>query len=115
MKLNDIKDKIEKSVIALASSDNLGTPHNIAVMFAKVKDDKIIITDNYMKRTIENIKNNPKVSLAFWKSEDGIGIEGKGEYFNSGKNLEFVKSLPENKEHPAKGAIVVSVENIRKL
>jgi hypothetical protein len=115
IKLNEIKDIIEKSVIAVASCDKMLNPHNILVAYVKVKENKIVITDNYMKKTKENIKNNPKVSLVFWKDEEGIGIEGEAEYFDSGEWLKFVKSIPENKECPSKGAIVITAKNIRKL
>ena len=37
MELKDIKDKLEKSIIAVATSDNKGNSHNIAIMFAKAK------------------------------------------------------------------------------
>jgi len=68
-----------------------------------------------MKTTIENLKNNPYISLVFWEKENGWRIDGKAEYYNSGKWLDFVKSLPENKEFSPKGAIVISVENITEL
>ena len=50
MKLEELKNKIEKATIAVATCDKEGNPHNIVVMFAKVKDNKIILTNNYMKK-----------------------------------------------------------------
>ena len=113
--IKDIKEKLEKATIAVASVDKSNKPHNIAVMYAKVIDDRIIITNNFMKKTIENIKNNPNISLVFWENEEGWRIDGKAEYYNSGKWLDFVKNLPENKGYPARGAIVVNIEKINKL
>ncbi len=115
MEIEKIKDKIENSIIALASVSSEGKPHNIAVEVNKVKDGKIIITDNYMKTTINNIKNNPDVSLVFWEGGKGWRINGEAEYYDSGKWLMFVKSLKENEGHPAKGAIVINVEEVREL
>lgn len=115
MNLHEIKDKIEKSVISLATCDREGNPHNIAVAYVKITGDKIVITDNYMQKTKDNLKINPRIALVFWKGEDGFGIKGEAEYFDSGAWVDFVKSLEENKEHPAKGAIVVSVEDVRRL
>ncbi|MBU2104229.1 MAG: pyridoxamine 5'-phosphate oxidase family protein [Nanoarchaeota archaeon] len=115
MELKEIKNKIEKSIIALATCDRKGNPHNIAVACVKIKEDKIIITDNYMQKTKKNIKNNPNIALVFWGDEEGFGIKGKAEYFDSGEWLKFIKSFTENKNHPAKGAIVINVEEIRKL
>ncbi len=119
MEVQDIKDKIENKIVAVATVNSEGKPHNIAIIYAKIKDDKIIITDNYMRRTTENIKNNPNVSLVFWEgkegNEKGWRVDGKAEYHNSGKWLEFVKSLKENKGLSAKGAIVIEVEEVKEL
>jgi predicted pyridoxine 5'-phosphate oxidase superfamily flavin-nucleotide-binding protein len=114
MELQDIKDKLENSTIAV-STINKDKPHTIFILFPKVLDGKIIITDNYMKTTVENIKNNPNICLAFFVEEKGWRINGKAKYESSGKYLDFVKNLPENKGLPAKGAIVVEVEEIKEL
>ncbi len=115
MNIEDIKEKIEKATIALASVNNEGNPHNIAIMYAKIKNNKIIITDNYMKTTVENIQNNQNVSLVFWEEEKGWRIDGKAEYQNSGDWLDFVKSLKENEELPAKGAVIINIEKVEEI
>ena len=112
---DEIKNEIEKATIALSTVNKENRPHSIAVMYAKVKDNKVIITNNYMKSTIENLKNNPYVSLVFWKGEQGWRINGKAEYHDSGKWLNFIKKLEENKNEPSKGAIVISIEEIQEL
>ncbi len=115
MEINDIKDKIEKAIIAVATVNSEGNPHNIAIMYAKVKDGKVIITNNYMKTTIENIKNNPNISLVFWEGKKGWRINGKVDYYDSGKWLDFVKSLEENKGESANGALIINVEEVKEL
>lgn len=115
MNIEEMKDKIESSIIAVATTNSEGRPHAIAIMFAKVKDGKIVITNNYMKTTIQNLKDNPYVSLVFWKGMDGWRIDGKVEIFDSGEWVDFVKSMPENKDEPTNGALVVSVKNITEL
>ena len=115
MVLEDIKEKLENVIVAVATVNGDGKPHNICVEVNKIIENKIIITNNYMRNTIENIKNNPNVSLVFWKEEKGWRINGKADYFDSGQWLDFVKALKENKGHPAKGALVVNVNEIREL
>ena len=88
--LNKIKDRIEKATIAVATIKE-NKLHNIVIKHAKVGDNKIIITDNYMKTTLENIKKNPNISLVFWHGEKGWRINGRAEYYNSGEWLESVK------------------------
>jgi len=115
MEIEKIKDNIEKATIAVATINSKGNPHNTPIMYAKVKEEKIIITNNYMKTTIDNIKNNPAVSLVFWEGEKGWRINGKVDYYEEGEWLDFVKSLKENKGEPANGALVVNVEEIKEL
>jgi predicted pyridoxine 5'-phosphate oxidase superfamily flavin-nucleotide-binding protein len=110
-----LKNIIEKNPVALATI-NGKKPNVIAVAYVKIKNRKIIITDNFMKETNKNIKKNPNVSLAVWtKSWKGYKLGGEAKYYSSGKYLDFVKSLKENKGCPAKGAIVVSINKIKKL
>ena len=107
---------IEENPVAFATVNDGGNPYCIAVAFVKVKDDKIVITDNYMKITKENIIKNPNVSLVVWnKNLEGYQINGKAEYFKEGKWKDFVKSIPENKDEPCKGAILVTINKIKKL
>jgi len=110
-----LKNLLEKKELPLVSINKDGSPHLIIVACAKVVGDKIIITDNYMKITRENLIRNSKILLAAWNEEEGYRIEGAAEYHNKGKWLEFVKSLKENKGFSAKGAIVVNVDKITKL
>ena len=115
MEVEDIKEIIEKNPLALATIKE-GKPYVIAVAYVKVKDGKIIITNNYMKTTVENIKNNKDISLAVWnKKWEGDQLNGEAEHYDSGKYLEFVKSLEENKNESPKGAIVVKINEIKKL
>jgi len=115
-----LKAIIEKEALALSTVDSDKKPHTIAVGFAKVVEDKIIITNNYMTETPKNIKQNNNIAIAVWNRnwEDdcrGFELRGTAEYVTEGKWKDFVKALPENKKYPAKGAIVVIVNKIKKL
>ena len=111
----DIQIMIEKNTIAFATINKDGTPHNIAVCCVKIKGDRIIITDNYMKIAMENVLKNPNVSLVVFDKKEGYRINGKANYYNRGSWLKFVKSIRKNKGYPGKGAIVVKINEIRKL
>lgn len=111
-----IKKIIEENPVVFATSaDN--QPNVIAVAYAKVvSDNKILVTDNYMKGTKENIEQNHNVCLAVWdKDWNGYKINGKAEYSTSGEWFDFIKSMPENKGFPAKGAIIINIFDIREL
>ncbi len=117
----EIKKLIEGNVLAFASVDEQGNPHCIAVAFTKVvSPNQILITDNYMVKTIRNIQKNPNVALVVWNKdweEKCVGYEfsGTAQYFAEGEWFERVKELPENKEEPCKGAILITVNKVKKL
>jgi len=116
-----IKKMIEHNALGFATINKDGTPHNIAVGYVKaVSDNELIITSNYLVKTIENIERNPNVSLVVWArnwEENCIGYEliGKAKYFTDGKWIEFIKKIPINKGEPCKGAISVIINKIKVL
>jgi len=114
---DELKKLIEENPMSLATIDNSGDPHVIAVAYVKVvSSNQILITDNCMRRTKKNILRNNKVALAVWdKDWTGYQIKGTAEYFVSGEWKKFVEEMKENKGLPAKGAILVTIKEIYKL
>lgn len=116
-----MKKLIESNALGFASVDKKGIPHNIAVALVKVvSKNQLLISDNYIEETLENIKTNQNVSLVVWtpdwlKNCIGYELTGKAEYFNSGKWLDAMKKIPENKGAPCKGAILVTINKIKVL
>jgi len=112
---------IEENAMGLATIDKSGNPHNIAVGYVQViSKNQLLISNNYLIETIENIKHNPNVSLAVWMKEwkkncVGYELKGKAEYFIEGKWLEAIKKLPINKGEPCKGAILVTINKVKVL
>jgi len=117
----ELKKLIEGNALSLATVDEDGNPHCIAVGFVKVvSKNKVLVTDNYMAETIKNIKRNPQVALAVWNKDwkkdcIGYGLKGVAEYFTSGTWHDKVKEIPENEGEPCKGAILVTINKIKKL
>jgi len=114
---SESKKIIEENPVAFATVDSFGNPNVIGVAFVKaVSTNQIIITDNFMKQTKENILLNSNVCLASWNKDwDGYKLIGNAEYFTNGKWKSFVEKLPENKGLEAKGAILITITNITKL
>jgi len=117
----ELKKLIEENALAFATVDKKGNPHCIAVGFVKVvSKDQILVTDNYMVETTKNIQRNPNVALVVWNKnwkEKCVGYElrGTAKYFKSGKWYKMVRQIPENKEEPCKGAILIKIKKIKKL
>jgi predicted pyridoxine 5'-phosphate oxidase superfamily flavin-nucleotide-binding protein len=117
----EIKKLIEKNALALATIDENSNPHCIAVGYPKVvSKNQIILSAVYIVKTLKNIERNNNVALAAWSRDweevcDGYELKGRAEYFTSGKWKEFVDNLSENKDENPKGAILITVEKIKKL
>ncbi len=116
-----IKKMIEENALGLATADKAGNPHNIAVGDVQViSKNQLLVSDNYLKETLENIKVNSNVSLVVWARNwkdacVGYELKGKAEYFTSGKYYEIIKKLPINKGEPCKGAILITINKIKTL
>ncbi len=110
----ETKKLIEENPIAFATVDDGGKPNVIAVAYVKViSKNQIIITDNYMNKSKENLENNNNVCLAVWnKKWSGCKLIGTAEYFTDGEWKTFVENIPENKGLSAKGAILVTLSEI---
>ncbi|MFH1535595.1 MAG: pyridoxamine 5'-phosphate oxidase family protein [Patescibacteria group bacterium] len=111
-----LKKLIETEPIAIATVMKQGTPNVIGVAFVKVvEEDKLLVTDNFMNQTLDDIKHNSSVAVIVWnKDMEGYKLIGKAEYFHSGKYLDMIKEIPENKDMPCKGALVIHVNKIIK-
>ena len=111
----EAKKLIETKPVAI-STCVMDEPNISVAAFVKVVEDKIVITDNYMAKTVQNLSKNNKIELAVWDEDwAGYKISGTATYESSGKWLEYVKGLSENAGLPAKGAILVKVNDIRKI
>lgn len=118
---SEIKKLIEENALALATIDENGNPHCVAVGYPKVvSKNQIVLSVIYIVETIKNIERNNNVALAVWNKNwkevcEGYELKGKAKYFTSGKWKEFVDNLPENKNESAKGTILITVDKIKKL
>lgn len=111
------KELIENNAIALATVDAYSRPNVIGVAYVKVvATNKVIITDNFMKHTKQNLQKNNQVCLAVWDSKwRGLKLIGKAKYYTNGPWKKFVVNMPANKGLATKGAIVVTVSKLLKL
>ena len=116
----EMKEVIEKTRgWAFATSTKDGVPNVVPVHFVKlISDDEILVVDVFMKKTLENIKNNPNVALSVWdwdaKPRRGYQFKGEARIETSGKLFEegvkVVKAI--NPELEPKGGVIVKVKSI---
>ena len=115
-----MKKFIESNAIGFATVGKNGKPHNIAVAYVKVVEDKIVISNTHIKESVENLKRNDNVSLVVWNKEweracVGYELTGTAKNYTAGKWLEYVSNLPDNEGYKIISAIVVKVTKIKKL
>ena len=112
--LKGIREYIENNPVAFATVINYNKPNVIWVAFVKVvSDNQVLITDNYMNQTINDIVQNPNVCLNVWgKNFVGYKLIGQAQYFTNGQWKEFIGKMKENRGLSAKGAVLVEVSKI---
>ena len=116
----EMKEVIEKTRgWAFATSTKDGVPNVVPIHFVKlISDDEILFVDIFMKKTLENIKNNRNVALSVWdwdaKPRRGYQFKGEARIETSGKLFEegvkIVKA--EKPELEPKGVVIVKVKSI---
>jgi len=64
---------------ALATVSKEGIPNVVAVGNAKIlSENEILLADNFMSKTVKNIKENPEVAAAIWDWDNVLGYQFKG-------------------------------------
>ncbi|WP_424359139.1 pyridoxamine 5'-phosphate oxidase family protein [Methanocella sp. MCL-LM] len=79
VKLTDqIKESLtgtKTAFMATASKD--GTPNVVPIGAFKLLDDEtLLISDQYFLKTLQNLKENPKVALTYWGEKGGYQLKG---------------------------------------
>ena len=112
----EMMDALEKDLVFLATASPDGVPNVVPIGFARPIDkDTILIADNYMNKTRQNLEINPLISLV---TKDAtkcpFQFKGKVEIFESGKYFDIVTEWGENAmtKLTPKAAILMKVEEI---
>lgn len=72
----------------LATAGNSSTPHAIPISTVLVKDEEIWLFNYFMGITVENIKENPKVSFVAWTGLEGVHVDAEVDYHEDGEIFE---------------------------
>jgi len=107
----------EVKVFAVATVSKDGEPNVVPIAFGKVLgEDEILLVDNFMKKTMENLQTNPRVAVSVWKAGDSKGYQFKGDVRieTSGRNFEDGVKMVKAKEPKLspKAAVIVKVKSI---
>ena len=104
-------------IISFATASKDGTPNVVPVGMIFMGDDgNIWIVDNYLNKTLANLKENPKAAFYIWTRDfkESYQIKGSVTIENSGPDyLKAVGIAHAKKEtYPAKNLIKMKVEEV---
>lgn len=114
----DMKEAFSKmKVFPVATASKDGTPNVVPLAMVRIVDDETIwITDNYMNKSMSNLRTNPKVAIYIWGSEikGCFQIKGVTSIKTSGKEYEDMKADINRKrpELPARSLIIMKVTEV---
>ena len=114
----DMKEAFSKmKVFPVATATKDGTPNVIPLGIAElVSDDTVWFVDNFMNKTLSNIRTNPKVAFYIWGPEikGCFQIKGVTSIRNSGPEYEEMKANINRKrpELPARSLVIVKITEV---
>jgi hypothetical protein len=99
--------------LGTCSKDGIPNVCSIGAKYLR-EDGKIVVVDNYMVKTRENILANPNVSILIRKGGESYQLKGRCSYVTEGEEYEearkWMKAIGE--KYPAKGALIIEVDEI---
>jgi hypothetical protein len=74
----EIKDSLQGTKLAfLATSSKKCIPNAVPIAAFKVfGDGAVLISDQFFNKTLQNMKENPKIALSWWGDKGGFQIKG---------------------------------------
>jgi len=107
--------KMKVFPVATASGD--GTPNVIPIGIVElVNDETIWLTDNFMNKTLSNLRTNPKIAIYVWGPEikGCFQIKGVAAIKSSGKEYDEMKAKInlKNPALPARSLVIVKITEV---
>jgi len=115
-----MKELFEKvSAVALGTSTSNGIPNVVPVGSKKIIDDEtVLISDQFLNKTLANMKSNPQVSVTYWEAHEGYQLKGSITIETTGKRYEetsrWIEDMGTKAGFPlkSKGVVILKIEEI---
>lgn len=113
----DVFNSVRDVVFSTASTD--AQPNSCIVGIKKlINDETIYLSDQFFKKTLACVQENPKVSVIWWGEGGAFQIHGTARYVNEGPEFEeqaawanaIIKEM--GKPMSAKGGVFVTVDQV---
>lgn len=120
VKLNDdMKNLVSRmNVFMFATASASGEPNVVPIKMLIVQPDSetIWIVDNFMNKTLANVKENPRASFSVWDPECELSYQIKGDIDISDSGADYKKAVEiahsKKKELPAKNLLKMRVTDV---
>lgn len=104
-------------IFPVATASKGGIPNVVPIGFCQLVDDETIwISDNFMSKSLANLKENPNVAVYVWGPDTGgcFQIKGKAKIISSGEKFEKMKAIVHAAKPglPAKTLIEVKITEV---
>lgn len=97
--LEKVAELLEKrEFVSVATADRSGQPNSVPKFFFRIQDRFIYLIDYVGGKTVENLRENPRVSVSFMDldSLEAYRLNGTAELIEKGKRFEaFLKEWDE--------------------
>ena len=116
-RMKELFEKVE--TVSLGTSTPDGTPNTVPIGAKKIIDDEtVLISDQFLNKTLANIKSNPKASVTYWEGTEGYQLKGSVTVETSGERYEetarWIEELGNRVGFPlkSKGVLIFKIEEI---
>jgi hypothetical protein len=113
--MKELFNKIKLFPVATASKK--GIPNVTPIAYVQlIRDDTIWIADNFMQKTLANVRENPHIAVYLYDAESKkcLQIKGKVDIRTSGEDYEKMKKMVQEKKPglPAKSLLIMTIAEV---
>jgi len=105
---------VHEGPVVFTTVNKKGMPNTIyAVCAQRIGDEKIVVANNKMHKTLENVKAGTKATILYITDEKkSFQVKGTLDYFTRGDIYDDMKSMWLDKKYPGYGAVVLTIEEV---
>jgi len=114
----DMKELFSKvKLFPVATASKKGIPNVVPIAFVVMeKDDSVWLADNFMQKTLTNLKENPHMAIYLYDSDSKkcLQVKGSVEVKTSGEDYERMKKMVHEKKPglPAKSLLIMKITEV---
>ena len=113
-----VKELFERTqLVSFGTADKEGNPNVVPILWKRILDGgRIILLDNFMRTSKENVLENDRVCLSIWDldSEEAYKLKGNAVYHSRGSIYEVGREFMQSKgrDQVPRGVVEVTVTGV---